>query len=58
MRLVVKHSDEPGPFLDGWVSGNSPTVLFVRGRRVRAQLVGDLPIHEIEQLLRASLPAR
>jgi hypothetical protein len=30
-------------------------VLFVRNGRTIAQMVGDLPIHEIEQLLRSAL---
>ena len=36
----------------------SPTVLFVRDGRSVAQLVGDLPAPELEQLLRAALTAR
>jgi hypothetical protein len=50
-RLVVRHSDESGPLLGGWVSGRAPTVLFVRGGRSVAQIVGDLPARDIESLL-------
>jgi thioredoxin-like negative regulator of GroEL len=57
MRLVVKHSDESGEFLGGWVSGRSPTVLFVRDGRTVAEMIGDLPAREIEALIRSALPA-
>jgi thioredoxin-like negative regulator of GroEL len=50
-RLVVRHSDERGPLLGGWISGEAPTVLFVRNGQTVAQIVGDLPMHEIEFLL-------
>ena len=56
-RLIVKHSDECGYLFGGWVSGRLPTVLFVRDGRMLAQMVGDLPSHEIEQLLRSALRA-
>ena len=55
LRLVVKHSDECGHLFGGWVSGKAPTVLFVRNGRTIAQFVGELPRHEIEQLLRSAL---
>ena len=55
LRLVVKHSDECGHLFGGWVSGTTPTVLFVRDGRTIAQLVGELPRHEIERLIRSSL---
>ena len=55
LRLVVRHSDEHGQLFGGWVSGESPTVLFVRNGRTIAQLVGDLPRPEIELLLRSAL---
>jgi thioredoxin-like negative regulator of GroEL len=54
-RLVVKHSDERGHLFGGWVSGEAPTVLFVHDGRTMAQMVGDLPTHEIERLLRSAL---
>jgi thioredoxin-like negative regulator of GroEL len=50
-RLVVRHSDESGSLLGGWVSGQVPTVLFVRNGRSVAQIVGDIPSQEIETLL-------
>ena len=53
VRLVVRHSDECGHLLGGWVSGEAPTVLFVRNGRTVAQMIGDLPAHEIERLLRS-----
>jgi hypothetical protein len=56
-RLVVKHTDECGYLFGGWVSGRAPTVLFVRGDQTIAQMVGDLPTHEIEGLLRSALIA-
>jgi thioredoxin-like negative regulator of GroEL len=46
LRLVVKHSDD---------CGETPTVLFVRGGRTIGQMVGDLPSHEIAQLLCSAL---
>jgi thioredoxin-like negative regulator of GroEL len=55
VRLIVKHSDERGHLFGGWVSGDAPTVLFVRNGQTVAQLVGQLPRHEIEQLLRSAL---
>jgi thioredoxin-like negative regulator of GroEL len=55
VRLVVKHSDERGYLFGGWVSGDAPTVLFVRNGQTVAQLVGQIPRHEIEQLLRSAL---
>src|SRR5262249_22033183 len=55
VRLVVHHSAERGELLGGWVSGDAPTVLFVRDGRCVAQLIGDLPLYEIEGLLRSSL---
>lgn len=61
LRLVVKHSDERGYLFGGWVSGSTPTVLFVYDGRSVAQLVGDLPAHELERLVRSALaspPAR
>jgi thioredoxin-like negative regulator of GroEL len=54
-RLVVKHTDECGYLFGGWVSGKSPTVLFVRDGRMVSQLVGDAPVQEIERLLEAAL---
>jgi hypothetical protein len=62
LRLVVRHSDECGHLFGGWVSGRSPTVMFVRNGEMIAQLVGDLPRHELDLLtasaLRAMRPAR
>ena len=55
LKLVVRHSDEHGYLFGGWVSGTTPTVLFVYDGRMVAQLVGDLPLHEIEALLRSAL---
>jgi thioredoxin-like negative regulator of GroEL len=55
LRLVVKHSDECGHLFGGWVSGTAPTVLFVLEGRTVAEMVGDLPTHEMERLLRSSL---
>src|SRR5262245_42285976 len=55
LRLVVKHSDEAGFLFGGWVSGTTPTVLFVRNGRTIAQLVGNVPRHEIESLLASAL---
>ena len=55
LQLVVKHGGERGSFLGAWVSGSSPTVLFVRQGRTIAQMVGDLPLYEIELLVRASI---
>jgi thioredoxin-like negative regulator of GroEL len=55
VRLVVKHSDEEGALLGGWVSGSAPTVLFVRDGRTVAQFVGTPPRHEIEALLASAL---
>jgi thioredoxin-like negative regulator of GroEL len=55
LKLVVRHSDEHGYLFGGWVSGTAPTVLFVRDGQMVAQLVGDLPLHEIEELLRSAL---
>ncbi|MCW2630274.1 MAG: hypothetical protein JWR48_6996 [Mycobacterium sp.] len=55
LRLVVKHSDEGGYLFGGWVSGTSPTVLFVRNGETVAEMVGDLPAHEIDGLLRSAL---
>ena len=56
LRLVVRHSDERGHLFGGWVSGEAPTVLFVRNGRMIAQAVGELPRHELEALLRSALP--
>jgi thioredoxin-like negative regulator of GroEL len=55
LRLVVKHSDERGYLFGGWISGDTPTVLFVRNGRTIAQLVGAMPRPEIELLLRSAL---
>jgi thioredoxin-like negative regulator of GroEL len=55
IRLAVKHCDGPEQLFGCWISGTVPTVLFVRGGRVVAQMLGDLPRAEIEALLRASL---
>lgn len=57
LRLVVRHSDECGHLFGGWVSGRLPTVMFVRNGEMIAQLVGDLPKHEIELLTRSALRA-
>lgn len=54
-RLVVRHTDERGNLLGGWVSGQSATVLFVRDGNTVAQLVGDAPAHELERLLASAL---
>jgi hypothetical protein len=55
VRLVVHHSAERGELLGGFVSGVAPTVLFVRDGSCIAQMIGDLPLYEIERLLRSSL---
>jgi hypothetical protein len=57
LRLIVKHTDESGTCFGGWVSGNSPTVLFVHDGQSVAQLIGDLPLWEIEDLVRSALAA-
>jgi thioredoxin-like negative regulator of GroEL len=55
VRLVVRHSDESGHLFGCWVSGQAPTVLLVRESDSVAQMIGDLPRHEIEQLVLSSL---
>jgi hypothetical protein len=55
LSLVVKHGTSHGALFGGWVSESSPTVLFVRHGRAVAQMIGDLPLHEIEILLRSAL---
>jgi thioredoxin-like negative regulator of GroEL len=57
VKLVVKHTNEGGHLFGGWVSGLVPTVLFVRDGEMVAQLVGDLPVRELEHLLRSALAA-
>ncbi len=55
VRLVVRHTDESGYLFGGWVSGKVSTVLFVRDGEMVAELVGDVPAREIEQLLASVL---
>jgi thioredoxin-like negative regulator of GroEL len=56
-RLVVRHSSESGMVWGGWVSGQAPTTLFMSNGRCVAEMVGDLPLPQIERLLSSSLLA-
>jgi hypothetical protein len=56
-RLVIEHTDESGVVLSGWVSGRSPTVLFVVDGETVAQVIGDVPRFELERLMRSALRA-
>jgi hypothetical protein len=57
VRLSVKHTDEYGYLLGGWVSGTSPSVLLLVEGELVAQFVGELPAREIELLVCSALTA-
>jgi hypothetical protein len=57
LQLVVKSASEPGYAFGGWISGRSPTTLFVRDGKLVAQMIGDLPAREIDNLALSALTA-
>ena len=51
VRLVVRHVDAARQWHGAWVSGRCPTIVFLVGDRLVAQMIGDLPRHELDQLV-------